>query len=172
MTNSPQPLPRIPDLALFEGPHMIVAGILQLLMDSIFTGLVLAFIIFMLRVLLRNTWVVGVGLSLLVCLLAFLDTSSVIATVLMTLFAGLVFFVFIRFGLLASMASFFLLPALRFFPRSSTDVGLVFQDRPHRNYRPAGLCVLCVLRVAGRAATLRPRFAWGLIRPSKFRNAV
>jgi serine/threonine-protein kinase len=96
---APQLRPSIAGLDLFSGSHRVIASVLGMIAESILIGLAIAFVVFLLRIFLRRTWIVATGLIMLVFLLAI--GSSVVQAVLASLFVGIVFFVFIRFGLLA-----------------------------------------------------------------------
>jgi hypothetical protein len=100
----------MPPLDIFSGAHMIIATILLSIAVSIFTGLAVAFMIFMLRVLLRRTWaavIASFGLLLLMFLLIFISPSPLLSAISLVLFIGACLFVFIRFGLLSLIAIIF-----------------------------------------------------------------
>jgi serine/threonine protein kinase len=112
----PQPRPSLFErLSLFYGPHMIVAGVLQILVEGIFYTLAAAFIVSMMRILLRNTWAAAIVPCLLLPLLTFLGGSTE-ATILLVMFLPFLFFVFLRFGLLALMAFAFFMLFTAYFP--------------------------------------------------------
>jgi serine/threonine protein kinase len=104
-------------LSLFCGPHMIVAGILSALVEGIFYTLAAAFIVSVMRILLRNTWVAVIVPCVLLPLLTIIS-GNFGATILLAVFLPFLFFVFIRFGLLALMAFTFFLMFAVYFPKT------------------------------------------------------
>ena len=105
----------VEDLSLFYGPHMIVAQVSMQLVASIFLTLAAAFIVSMMRILLRNTWAAAIVPCLLLPLLSFLGGYSEY-TILLAVFLPIYFFVFLRFGLLALMAFVFFMILFLSFP--------------------------------------------------------
>ena len=102
LLGAPQPRPGIPALGLFAGSHIVIAETLGSLVLSIFLGLALAFIIFMLRVLFRSTWA---AVAVLIVVLSLVTAmSSIPDAISVALLLGSVFFVFLRFGLLSLIA--------------------------------------------------------------------
>ncbi|MBP1610917.1 MAG: serine/threonine protein kinase, partial [Acidobacteria bacterium] len=114
----PQLTPFIPELTFFAGPRWIVEGFLRYVIvgGSILFGLSIAFIVFLLRILLRSTWATAIVPILLFSSLVFVFSSSVPVTIIATLYVGFLLYVFLRFGLVSLMASLFVFSSLQSFP--------------------------------------------------------
>jgi hypothetical protein len=89
-------------LVLFRGARMIVPLVLAATAGQITTGLILAFVLFLLRILLRRTWAAGMAFFLIIATILVIATTggSQVLLVYSLLQFGLVVFVFYRFGLL------------------------------------------------------------------------
>jgi serine/threonine protein kinase len=123
LLNTPQSRPSIPTLGLFAGAHIVIAATLESVLGlSVFVGLALAFVIFILRFLFRSTWaavaVSIVALSLLVAM------SSIPDAVAIALIAGAIFFLFLRFGLLSLIAGCFVALVYSAFPLTAWNTGV------------------------------------------------
>jgi hypothetical protein len=94
-------------LSLMPGFSSIFAAILQFIAMSIFVGLAAAFLVFVLQVLLKRTWAVGIVLILLLSLFTLSETPSLIAVIATALTSGLIvylLYLLLRYGLLALIA--------------------------------------------------------------------
>ena len=113
----PQLTPFIPELTFFAGPRWIVEGFVRLIVGAgILLGLSIAFIVFLLRILLRSTWATAIVPILLVSSLAFVFSSSAPLTIIASLYVGFLLYVFLRFGLVSLMAFVFIISNLQSFP--------------------------------------------------------
>jgi serine/threonine-protein kinase len=122
LLGAPQPRPGMPELSLFAGSHIVISETLRLLVVSICLGLAGAFIIFILRVLLRSTWAAAavaiVPLSIMTAM------SSITDAVGVPLLLGAVLFVFLRFGLLSLIAFILFTVVSDAFPLTAWDSGI------------------------------------------------
>jgi hypothetical protein len=101
----------IPPLNPFSGAHVAIATILESVVESIFTGLAAAFMIFMLRILLRRTWaaaIIAAGFVFLIMLMIVkFIMPSLLGFIPLIVLMGAFFFVLTRFGLLSLIAMIF-----------------------------------------------------------------
>ncbi|MBZ5499799.1 MAG: protein kinase [Acidobacteriia bacterium] len=104
-------------LYLFSGARAIVAGTSGLLYSSILIGLALLFLLFLLRVLLRSTWVAAVAFILIMTARFGLPgDSSLIFLIYIVLFIGMYLFILLRFGPVTFAATMFFACILLSFP--------------------------------------------------------
>jgi hypothetical protein len=111
---NPQPRFEMASLNLFSGGHMIVAEILANIAEGIVISLAASFMVFMLRILLRKTWVAAIVSALLFSLL--MASSSIITFTIVALAFGVFFYVFLRFGLLVIIVDVLFYLILTSFP--------------------------------------------------------
>jgi len=114
---SPPPTPRGFSMRLLLGGRHIVSGTLGMLIGSIFTGLVVLFLIFLLRLLLKNQWAAAAVFLLVMTASDALpsETPLLIAPFLAIAWVLLVL-VLMRFGLVAAITAFFVNTVLTAFP--------------------------------------------------------
>jgi serine/threonine-protein kinase len=121
---APQLRPDEAAIGLLSGFHLIAGQFLRILANTIFIGLALAFLVSMMRVLLRNTWAAAIVPVLLLSSLSLLAGPWSGAVQIGLLLASL-FLVFLRFGLLAAVACTFTIGVLNNFPITThSGIGL------------------------------------------------
>ena len=101
--------PIVPNLTLLSGSNVIVTQILASVTTSVLSGLAIVFNIFILRILLRKTWVVALVILLLSALILYTSSLSTVIAISLMLYIGLALIVCFRFGLLAIIAFVFIL---------------------------------------------------------------
>jgi len=116
-TRAPEHLPYIGSMQIFSGTRAAISLVSSTMVGSLFYGLASLFILFLLRILLRNQWAAAAAFILI---LATADTLGSQSLLLSWIFAALVWgvwaFVLVRFGLLAAMTSGFFANVFILFP--------------------------------------------------------
>ena len=117
---SPQPIP------LQSGPNWmrnfvsgastLFSGVLGAIISSIAIALIISFMLFLLRILLRNTWAATIGFLLLATCLNALSGAPLIQIIISSLILGTMWFLLLRFGLLALAAGYLFNQLLNSFP--------------------------------------------------------
>jgi tRNA A-37 threonylcarbamoyl transferase component Bud32 len=103
-------------LNLFTGTNVFIGSILFYLMISISVALSIGFLMFLVRVLLRRTWITIITLMVLLTVFFSSDESSLIFLIPAALTSGALIFIYFRFGLLSLVVSFFFGNSLAAFP--------------------------------------------------------
>ena len=110
--------------AALLGLRHLVAELLLIAPDAVNKGLALAFLVFLMRVLLRNGWVAGAALAAMLTVLSSTGSNAIVWEINGVLFAGMILLMQ-RIGLLSVIAALFTTYALRLFPATTDALGLV-----------------------------------------------
>ena len=102
--------------SLFSGSYRIIDHVLSTTILLIYVGLALGFILFLVRFLLRRTWI-AVAVLMVLFSIAFTGAeSSIISSIPILLSIALDIFIYFRFGLLALITSYIYFVLLVLFP--------------------------------------------------------
>jgi len=101
---------------LFSGARAIASGVFSLIIFSFFYAFSAAFLLFLMRTLLRKTWAAAAMFVLFQIASDFHSGESAYNLILMLLASGLSLFIIFRFGLLALQASYLFFALLFIFP--------------------------------------------------------
>jgi serine/threonine protein kinase len=126
----PQPIPStgnpqngpVATLALFSGARAIVGGIFVMIFVSMVNTLVLGFLLFLMRVLLRSTWAAAAVIVLLTVVSFFTTGESLISFIPIALGTAVILFIIFRFGLLACLATIVFYRLLLCFPITTQSI--------------------------------------------------
>jgi hypothetical protein len=149
------------DLSILSGSNRIVFNILQSIKTSIDVGLVTAFFVFMLRVLLRRIWIVAIVLIVSAPLIFYISTGPImnsIYSILGILYLGIAFIICFRFGLLAIIA-FMLVLQLR-----NDFLWLLLGSNWYFNIGITGLVLILVFALYAFYTSLGGRPLFGTLR--------
>jgi hypothetical protein len=99
-----------------SGASTLFSSVLGAMITSILISLILSFILFLLRILLRNTWAATIVFLLIATCLNALSGAPLIQIIISSLILGTMWFLLLRFGLLALAAGYLFNQLLNSFP--------------------------------------------------------